>query len=192
MLTAFIILFILLLLLLIPVDLSFKYKNFEGPVKKVRLSWFFGLISFKVYPKKASTKVKKEVIPPPEGKKGPGISKITKILGNRKFTSKTYNTIRSLLKSLKPNIDSFNLKLGLSDPADTGLLWGLMGPVSGMFYGFTDKDIYIEPDFLDPAFNLETEGKISIIPLETLIISVSYILSPTVIKTYWFDLKGTL
>jgi len=191
MLTAFIILFLIFLLLIIPVEFVFNYKNFENPVKKVILSWFFGIISFEVNPIKASSKEKKEVKPHSENKKGPGFSKIRKILGNSKFTGKTYNTVRRFLSSAKPKLNRFYLKIGLGDPADTGLLWGLIGPLSGILYGYADKDLVIEPDFLDPAFDVETEGKITIIPLEMLYIAFSYIFSPVVIKTYWFDLRGT-
>ena len=190
MLTAFIVVFILFLLLIIPVEFIFNYKNFESPVKKVYLSWFFGILSFEIYPKKPSSNEKKEVKTRSEKKKGMSFSKIRKILGNGKFTGKTYNTIRRLLSSVKPDLKKLYLKIGLEDPADTGMLWGLIGPLSGVLYGFTHKDLLIEPDFLDPAFNVETEGKFTIIPLEILLIALGYILSPVVIKTYWFDLRS--
>ena len=191
MLTAFIILFIIFVFLIIPVELVFNYRNFESPVKKVNLSWFFGIFSFEIYPKKYSTKEKKEVKTSSEKKKGMGFSKIRKILSNSKFTSKTYNTLQRLLRSVKPDLKKLYLKIGLEDPADTGMLWGIFGPLSGILYGFTDKDLTIEPDFLDPAFNIETQGNITIIPLEILLIAFGYIFSPVVLKTYWFDLRGT-
>jgi len=191
MLTVFIILFILFLLLIIPVELVFNYKNYETPGKKINLSWFFGIVTFEIYPKKPSSKEKKEVKSRTEKKKGMGFAKIKKILGNIKFTIKTYNTIRKLLQSVKPDLKRLYIKIGLEDPADTGLLWGLMGPLSGVMYGFTNKDLVIEPDFLDPAFNVETQGRLTIIPLEILFIALGYIFSPIVLKTYWFDLRGT-
>lgn len=190
MLTAFIILFLIFLLLIIPVEFVFNYKNFETPVKKVILSWFFGIISFEVYPKKTPSKGKKELKTRSEKKKGTGFSKIRKILGNSKFTAKTYNTVRRLLSSAKPKLNRLYLKIGLGDPADTGILWGLLGPLSGILHGYPDKDLVIEPDFLDPAFDVDTHGKITIIPLEIIFIAFSYIFSPVVLKTYWFELRG--
>lgn len=191
MITAFIILFLIFLLLIIPVELIFNYKNFETPEKKVILSWLFGIISVEIYPKKTPPKGKEDLKPQSENKKGPGLSKIRKILSNRKFTGKTFNTVRRILSSAKPKLNRFYIRIGLGDPADTGILWGLIGPLSGILYGCPDKDLIIVPDFLDPAFDVDANGKITIIPLEIIFIALSYIFSPVVLKTYWFDLRET-
>jgi hypothetical protein len=190
MLTAFIILFLIFLLLIIPVEIYFEFNNSGNSDRNIYLTILFGLFRFKIYTKNVpETKITK-------AKKSGGKSsrsdvyKYSKLLRNSKLLDKIYCSIRSFLYSLKPSINYFYLRLGLTDPADTGLLWGIMGPISGILYGLTDKDLVIEPDFLETAFELQTEGKITIIPLEIIFISLGFLLSPTVIKTYWFDLRG--
>jgi len=190
MLTTFIIFFLIFLLLIIPSEIYFEFNNSGNPDRNIYLTILFGLFRFKIYPKNVpATKITK-------AKKSGGKSsrsdvyKYSKLLRNSKLLDKIYCSIRSFLYSLKPSINYFYLRLGLADPADTGLLWGIMGPISGILYGLTDKDLVIEPDFLETAFELQTEGKITIIPLEIIFISLGFLLSPTVIKTYWFDLRG--
>jgi len=191
MLTAFILLFILFLLFIIPVEIVFNYRNFGNPVRRIKISWLFGIVSFPIYPNKTSSKTKKiNESPKEKTQKGPGFSKLIKILRNGKFTEKTVNTGRQLLGSARAELSSFYLRLGLGDPVDTGILWGLLGPLSGIAYGFTNK-IQIEPDFLDAGFEIDTEGKVSIIPLEIIFIFLGYLLSPVVFKTYWLDIRSS-
>ncbi len=190
MLTAFIILLLIFLLLIIPAEIFFKFYNSGSQDRIIHLTILFGLFRFKIYPKNVPAN---EITKIKNSRKKSGRAnayKYSKLLRNSKLIDKTYNTIRSFLYSLKPSINYFYLRLGLADPSDTGLLWGIMGPISGILYAHVDKDLVIEPDFLETAFELQTEGKITIIPLEIIFISLGFLLSPTVIKSYWFDLRG--
>ncbi len=192
MLTASVVLFILFFLLIVPVEAEFKFNNLSGNEKIVNLKALFGLLSITVYPsvKSEKHKIKEKAVNKKKKKSDPGISKVISILNNGKFLGKTLHTFKKLLFSIKPDLNQFHFRLGLNDPADTGILWGLIGPLSGILYGFTEKDVIIEPDFLDPALGLNTRGSLTIVPLEILYISIGYLISPTVIKTYWFDIRG--
>ena len=192
MLTAAVVLFILFFFLIIPVEAEFKFNNLNGDEKTVRLRALFGLLSKTVYPsdKSESHKSKEKTEVKKEKKSGSGRTKIISVLRNGKFLRKTVHTFKKLLFSIKPDLKHLHIRLGLDDPADTGIIWGLIGPVSGILYGFTEKAVIIEPDFLDPSLGLNTRGSISIVPLEILLILLCYLLSPTVIKTYWFDIRG--
>ena len=190
MLTAAVVLFILFFLLIIPIEAEFKFNNLNGNEKRVNLKALFGLVSVALYPSLKSGKHKIKEKAANQKKSGPGFSKLISVLKNGKFLGKTLRTLKKLLISIKPDLNQFHFRLGLNDPADTGILWGLIGPLSGILYGFTEKDVIIEPDFLDPSLGLNTRGSLSIVPLEILYISLGYILSPTVIKTYWFDIRG--
>ena len=192
MLTAAVVLFILFFLLIVPLEAEFKFNNLNGNEKTVRVKALFGLVSKTVYPtdKSGSHKNKEKTEVKKEKKSGSGPSKIISVLRNGKFLRKTVHTFKKLLFSIKPKLKHLHIRLGLNDPADTGIIWGLIGPVSGVLYGFTEKEVVIEPDFLDPSLGLNTQGSISIVPLELLYILLCYLLSPTVIKTYWFDIRG--
>ena len=193
MLTAAVVLFILFFLLILPIEVEFNYNNLNADEKTVRLRALFGLLSKTVYPsdKSESHKRKEKAEVKKEKKSGSGPSKIISVLRNGKFLRKTVHTFKKLLFSIKPELKHFHIKLGLNDPADTGIIWGLIGPLSGVLYGFSEKEVVIEPDFLDQSLGLNAEGSISIVPLEILLILLCYLLSPTVIKTYWLDIRGT-
>lgn len=62
------------------------------------------------------------------------------------------------------------LRLGLGDPADTGQLWAVLGPLSGMLARLRDIRIAIEPDFLDSRLEVDSSGTIRMIPLRLAII----------------------
>lgn len=194
MLTAAVVLFILFFLLIIPVEAEFRFNNLSGNEKTVKVRAFFGLISKTVYPsfQSENQKNKEKTVNKnkKENKSGNEFSKIISVLKNGKFLRKTIHTFKKLILSIKPDLKQFHLRLGLYDPADTGIIWGLIGPVSGILYGFTEKDVIIEPDFLDPALGLDTKGSLSIVPLQILFIVLGFIFSPVVIKTYWFDIRG--
>ena len=194
MLTAGVVLFILFFLLIVPIEAEFKFNNLNGSEKTVKLKALFGLLSKTVYTSDKSkiSKPKEKAEVKKEKKSGSGLSKIISLLQNGKFLRKTALTLKKLLSSIKPELKHFHFRLGLNDPADTGIIWGLIGPVSGIFYGFTEKEVVIEPDFLDPALGLDTRGSVSIVPLEILIILIGYLFSPTVIKTYWIDMRGAV
>jgi len=61
--------------------------------------------------------------------------------------------------------------LGLDDPADTGLLWACIGPISNIFANLYVPDIYIEPNFMAEIFYIEGKGEIRVIPIERINIS---------------------
>lgn len=77
------------------------------------------------------------------------------------------------------------LRIGLGDPADTGRLWAIIGPIAGMAQNLRDIQLLIEPEFMDPLFEIESHGQIQFAPLRFIGLAVAFILSPTMIKTWW-------
>ena len=70
------------------------------------------------------------------------------------------------------------MRIGLGDPADTGQLWAVVGPLSGMLATVQEAMIEIEPEFIDTVFELDSSGNIRIIPLQLLSIVLGLLLSP--------------
>lgn len=58
-------------------------------------------------------------------------------------------------------------RIGLDDPADTGMLWGHLAP---FVYGLSapGREIEVSPDFSGPCFDLEARGDIAILPIRLL------------------------
>ena len=69
--------------------------------------------------------------------------------------------------------------LGLGDPADTGQLWALMGPVSALSSNLRDAAVHIEPDFNEATLEVDGSGEIRIVPLEFLYLGCGLLVSPS-------------
>ena len=72
------------------------------------------------------------------------------------------------------------VRLGLGDPADTGRLWAVLGPLSGMLARLRDIRVTIEPDFLDATLEVDSSGTIRMIPLQIAIIVFGLLFSPPI------------
>ena len=75
---------------------------------------------------------------------------------------------------------SLHIRIGLGDPADTGQLWAVVGPVAGVLATIQEASIEIEPEFFDTTFELDGSGNIRLIPLQMIYLIVALLLSPAV------------
>ena len=88
-----------------------------------------------------------------------------------KFTRDFWHAIQ------KHNI-TLRIRIGLGDPADTGHMWAIVGPVSGILATIEEASIEIEPEFIDSVFELDSSGNIRIIPLQMIYLVFGLLLSP--------------
>lgn len=72
------------------------------------------------------------------------------------------------------------IRLGLGDPADTGQLWGLLGPVAALLSNLQGARLELEPEFMDAVFELEGSGTIRFVPLQLLVLVAALMLSPSI------------
>jgi len=71
-----------------------------------------------------------------------------------------------------------NLRVGLGDPADTGQLWAVLGPVAGALAMFEGASIRLLPDFAAAVVELQGSGRLRIVPLEIVSLAAGALLSP--------------
>ena len=81
------------------------------------------------------------------------------------------------------------LRIGLGDPADTGRLWAVIGPIAGMAQNFRSAALRIEPEFMDPAFEVESHGQFRLVPIQFIAMTAAFMLSPTMLRA-WRHLLG--
>jgi len=85
---------------------------------------------------------------------------------------------RQLWRAFRKRDLQLRIRVGLGDPADTGRLWGLPGPVSGILSGVDNASIELEADFVDAVFELDSRGNLNVIPLQLLYLVLGLLLSP--------------
>jgi hypothetical protein len=175
---------LIVLLLAMPVTVTYQFSWRETPAADVRLNWAFGLVRADVSPDPSKLKRDK-----PEAAH-------EKAAAKRKSKSRNRNVVagirqpsfrRRILRFVsdvwhaihKKNVELY-VRLGLGDPADTGQLWAVLGPLSGMAANRRDIRVAIEPDFLDATLEVDSSGTIRVVPLRMVIIVFGLLVSPPI------------
>lgn len=82
------------------------------------------------------------------------------------------------------------LRIGLGDPADTGCLWAVLGPIAGMVQNVQGAVVRIEPEFVDPVFEIESRGRFRLLPVQFMALTLAFLLSPVMLRTWWRLRRG--
>ncbi len=118
----------------------------------MKLSWLFGLVKTEVSKKKRPEEKKTTA----EHKRKPGAwgrdaRVIFEVLRTKGMLRQITRLLRSILRRLKIRDLVANLKIGLDNPADTGLLFAFIAPVN-LLTSFLPYQIKVEPSFTGDAF----------------------------------------
>lgn len=185
----------LVVLLAVPVDVAFRLERIEALEGQLTVRWMFGLVKIrlavprarrqpvepKARPKRAEKRVQRKPRRPPAA--------FLATLRQTAFRRRVYRFGNDLARAAHPTHLRLRMRLGLGDPADTGLLWGIVGPLSAMAQGLRTADVRLEPEFVDPVLELHAQGRLMIIPLQILALAVSFALSPPSIRA-WRTLRS--
>lgn len=174
---------LLISLLAIPITLDFKFAWHQALEQNVRMRWAFGLVNVRIPSAGARDGSEKAV--PSRKKRGAARSSrgprhVLAAVRDGRFRRRILKFARDLWQAVRKQSIFLRLRIGLGDPADTGRLWGVIGPIAGMLSTVRDAKIQIEPEFFDPAFEMDTSGSIRVVPLHILGLVLGLLLSPSV------------
>ncbi len=171
-----VILLLLVALLAVPLTLRFHIRWERAFSARVRMQWGFGLVQFTLARPISETPFRRTS----RHRGKPAASKFSfgKALRKKSFRQRLQRFIGELWRTFKKRDMMLQLRVGLGDPAATGQLWALLGPLGGMLENMRDADITIEPEFIDQAFELESSGNVQVIPLQLLGVILALLLSP--------------
>jgi len=185
--TALVILLLLIFALLaIPVALTFQVswqQDFQG---EVILLWLFGLVRVRLPSPQTNasrTEDKKSAKKKKIGRSKRSPTKKQNVFAavrQKAFRQRIFRFVRDIWQAIQKKDLSLRVRVGLGDPADTGQLWALVGPVSGLLSNIQQASITIEPDFFESSFELDSSGKLRIIPLQLLYLTFALLLSPPI------------
>ena len=175
---------LIVILLAMPVTLTFRFSWKETLSAKLRLNWAFGLVHADVSPDPEKPSAdKKEAHRKKDVWRPGGFRKTTNVVAaiqQPRFRRRMLRFMADLWHAVHKKNVWLRGRLGLGDPADTGQLWGMLGPLSGMLARLRDIRIQIEPDFLDPTLEVDSSGTIRVIPLQVVGIMLGLLFSPAV------------
>ena len=96
------------------------------------------------------------------------------------FRQRIVRFIGDLWRAIHKKNVSLRVRVGLGDPADTGQLWAIVGPIAGLLATVQGAAIAIVPEFSDSTFELNTAGSIRVIPLQLILVTIALLLSPPI------------
>ena len=163
-----IVLFIVLILS-IPIEMAFDTRR---PGAKARVGWAFGLLWKDVGGGKKKPKR------PKKKKKRPGAKTFRDFLANRGSVNGLLKLARRIIGGIRVKQLDVHLRMGLDDPADTGMLyaviWPILIPLNHIGSGNVQMDIRFEEAVLD----FTGQGHVRVVPAQTIWAVLLFGLSP--------------
>lgn len=175
-------LLLLLLLFVLPLTVSFALLWDQGLSGHLGIGWANGFVHTRIplgsdndSRDVADSKRKDKTI-----SKRPNTISVKKLLHNKPFRKRILRYLQDIWEAIEKRDITLLMRIGLADPADTGVLWSLLGPLSAILSTTRNSQISLQPDFLDSSFALQGKGTIRIVPLKIIYLTVRLLLSPTV------------
>jgi hypothetical protein len=151
----------------------------------MRLAWFFGLVSKEIRKgvKKAGEKERAVEAKPKRRKKRIRAWTIFEILRTRGLLRQVGRLLGDILRRLKIRDLGANFTVGLGDPADTGLLFAVIGPTTFFLNSSFPHHISVQPSFEDEAVcQGYLRGTVRVVPIQMVIPGIRFVFSLPVIK----------
>ena len=174
----------LIALLAIPVTLTFQMSWPKAIQQDALLKWAFGLVKLRI----PASEPKALASADDESKRKAQRSKdsfgkrtnVFAAIRLKPFRRRIVRFIRDLWRAVHKKDLSLRVRVGLGDPADTGQLWAIVGPIAGLLTTVQGAAIAIEPEFSDSTFEFNSAGSIRIIPLQLIGMTIALLLSPPI------------
>jgi hypothetical protein len=142
---------LILFALSLPLDLRGNI-DISGRLKfRMRISWLFGLVNKDIAKSEKKPKDTKKAIKDKRQPKGggPRAKIILEILRVRGLFRQIKLLLKDILRLFRIKDLVADLKVGLGDPADTGLLFAIIGPINSILGYYLPNRINVQPSFKD-------------------------------------------
>ena len=172
--------FLVVLLLSVPIDLSFSYEKGEDSRSRMRVGWLFGLIGKELGGETKARERKPKKRKPKKGWRsfrGP-----LAMFRARGFSGGLLLLIRRMVRSARVRNVDIDFQVGTGDPAEMGLLYAAIGPSVALARSGFSPNIMIEPNFVEETFEGHARGAVRIYPVKLLPSLIAFALSPATFR----------
>ncbi len=143
---------LVVLTLCVPLDVALSIDTSKKPRLRLRMAWFFGLISKELHREKEKPEGKRKVTKEKRKKKRKfEFRTMSKILQTEGLLKQVRNLVKGVLGQFKIKELAINLRLGLENPADTGFLFALIGATTPFLNPPSRYQIRVQPSFCNEA-----------------------------------------
>ena len=158
---------LIIILLCVPLNMVLHTDMSGRPKLLLRFSWLFGLVSREVTPGKRPEGEEKAVSQ--RKQRRIGIKAIFQILRARGLLRQCKDLLRDALSCSSFRNLAVNLRIGLDSPADTGLLFAIIGPAIALVRFPFPHEIMVQPSFRGEAvFEGYSYGRARLRPIQLL------------------------
>ncbi len=158
---------LIVILLCVPLDISLHMDVYGRTKFSLRLRWLFGLVSKEIRRGKKKPEEKKaaEGRPKPRRRKI-GARFIFEILRTKGLPEQLKRLLKNVLGSFKIRDLKANFRVGLDNPADTGLLFAIVGPANLFLSSTFSHEIKLQPAFDEAVFEGYSYGTVRLWPIK--------------------------
>jgi len=164
-----IVLFIVLVLS-IPVDMTLDLETPERAGTKMRVGWLFGLFWKDIRGRRKRTPKKREKR---------GMKSFLSVLRVRGLPEGILKLVRRILGRFKFGRMDVDIRLGLDDPADTGMMYSVLWPLLVPVSSYGPMNFRLEPAFDEPTFKASLRGRVRLYPIQMVGPVFRFVFSPT-------------
>lgn len=155
------------LLLCVPLDLVLRMDTARRPKFSMRLAWLFGLVKTGIRKKKPEEKKTTAEHKRKLGDWWRDTRTIFEVLRTKGMLRQITRLLKGIFRRLKIRELIADLKIGLDNPADTGLLFAFTAPVNLLVRSFSPHQIRVEPSFTgEAAFQGYFYGAVRLRPIQ--------------------------
>jgi hypothetical protein len=147
-----------------PLDISMSIDTDSSREPSLRLAWLFGFFRFQ--PRKR-----------PRGPQKPDMSSAFRILRVKGMGRGVAKLLRTILRRLEVRDFEAELTIGLDDPADTGMLIGVLTPAGIALSQLTGRPFTIRPSFGGAVFEGRGAITVRVFPVRVLPATVRFLYS---------------
>lgn len=171
------ILITLVVLLTVPLEWRFNVELDEDHrAADSHIRWLYGLVIIRTSNDPKSDSSEKPA-KPKKRKRKRNRQSFRRVLSIDGFVGRLLTLVRRIVSAIHIEHLSVQARLGLGDPADTGQLWGVIGPMTGLLSIPKATRINIEPDFFNEVLEVQCDGRLRVIPLRLIGLLLGFLLS---------------
>ena len=161
------ILLVIVLVLSVPVDLVFDFRTGGDRKAVLRVEWLFGLVGKRLLPRKKPEKPRKAEKPRKSKRRDlRSFLSYVALVRTRGVLTAFVRLARRMVGSLHIRQVNADLRFGLDDPADTGMVYGVLWPALVLPVMSSPIKLRMEPVFDSPTFEAALQGRVRVFPAE--------------------------
>ncbi len=163
-------------LLALPIDLRFNAAVAERLEGRLRVEWLDGRVGREIAP--SAPKPRKQARRGPR----PTLAQLD-LLRREPFRGRVMTLLRSCRRYIDVDRVRGCARFGPGDPADTGVLFGMIQPIVAWLDARPRVELRVVPDFFEAHAAGEVEGRVRLVPLGLLVHLVAFACSPVTVRT---------